>query len=262
MPVSVWAVVAAHRASCIRALLSLTGSRTPRVVGVGSQEYRAHRPLVLHGIHLGRAGRLRLPARPGCTSSCRRPRSRTMGLSSQPLAVATLARGPARHGRMSNRVLLVGSEASIAPTARDLKRTPAAGLHVVGACTPTGRVGGYIPGTDIAGVGFGLQRHPGSRPRRRRHRADQQRQRAELRHRSSAELGARARPAPPDRRAEPHRHRRSAPAHPARGGTAAGARRDSALPRRQAVRQAGVRRRRGRTAHPAALAVLLAWGSP
>ena len=50
---------------------------------------------------------------------------------------------------MSDRVLLVGSEASVAQTARDLRRTPAAGLHVVGACTSSGTVGDYIPGTDI-----------------------------------------------------------------------------------------------------------------
>lgn len=147
--VSVWAVVGVLAIGLLT-LLSLTGSRTARVVGVGSQEYRAivqsgflaftsvallAYVTSLRGLHFILAIGLitTVPALILARWICRR------WLVAQ-----------RRKGRMSNRVLIVGSDASVAQAARDLIRTPAAGLHVVGACTPSGRVADYIPGTDIA----------------------------------------------------------------------------------------------------------------
>ncbi|HWI31659.1 MAG TPA: sugar transferase [Microbacterium sp.] len=147
--VSVWLIVGALIATLL-VLLSLSGSRSPRVVGVGSQEYRAivqssflafttlallAYVTSLAGLHFILAAGL-LATMPSLILSrwlCRR------WLVTQ-----------RRAGRMSHRVLLIGAEDSIAATARDLKRTPAAGLLVVGACTPSGRVADHIPGTDIA----------------------------------------------------------------------------------------------------------------
>ncbi|MEU1971727.1 sugar transferase [Microbacterium sp. NPDC019599] len=147
--VTIWVVIAAI-AIAIWLLLSLSGSRSARVVGVGSQEYRAivqstflaftTAALVayvfqLTGLHFVLA----------------------FGLCAT-IGVLVLSRwvwrkwlvAQRKAGRMSNRVLLVGSEESIASTARDLRKTPAAGLYVVGACTSSGRVADHIPGTDIA----------------------------------------------------------------------------------------------------------------
>jgi exopolysaccharide biosynthesis polyprenyl glycosylphosphotransferase len=58
-----------------------------------------------------------------------------------------------RAGDYSARVLLVGSEASVAQIARELLRAPSAGYHVVGACTPTGKVADFVPGTTIPMMG-------------------------------------------------------------------------------------------------------------
>ncbi|MFH8252099.1 sugar transferase [Microbacterium sp. B2969] len=134
----------------ILALLSLTGSRTPRVVGVGSQEYRAlvqssflaFTTAALLAYLFGVEGLTFILAY-GLVAT-------TAGLVITRWLWRRWLVAQRRKGRMSNRVLLVGSEESVAATARDLKRTPAAGLHVVGACTPSGRVADYIPGTDIA----------------------------------------------------------------------------------------------------------------
>ena len=56
-------------------------------------------------------------------------------------------------GDYSARVLLVGSEQSVAQIARELERSPSAGYRVVGACVPTGVVAGKIEGTDIPIMG-------------------------------------------------------------------------------------------------------------
>ncbi|WP_374197464.1 sugar transferase [Microbacterium sp. cx-55] len=56
-------------------------------------------------------------------------------------------------GTFSARVLLVGSVDSVAQIARELQRNPSAGYHVVGACSPSGTVGGTVPGTDIPLMG-------------------------------------------------------------------------------------------------------------
>lgn len=58
-----------------------------------------------------------------------------------------------RLGRYSARVLLVGSETSVAQIARELQRSPRAGYRVVGACVPSGRIADTIAGTDIPIMG-------------------------------------------------------------------------------------------------------------
>ncbi|QCR42048.1 polyprenyl glycosylphosphotransferase [Microbacterium sp. SGAir0570] len=58
-----------------------------------------------------------------------------------------------RRGDYSARVLLVGSEQSVAHIARELQRTPQAGYTVVGACVPTGRVADTIRDTAIPIMG-------------------------------------------------------------------------------------------------------------
>ncbi|WP_082784283.1 sugar transferase [Microbacterium laevaniformans] len=58
-----------------------------------------------------------------------------------------------KSGQFSARVLLVGSEESVAQIARELIRTPSAGYHVVGACTPTGKIADFVPGTTIPMMG-------------------------------------------------------------------------------------------------------------
>lgn len=56
-------------------------------------------------------------------------------------------------GTYSARVLLVGSEASVAQVARELLRNPTAGYQVVGACVPSGRLAATIPDTNIPVMG-------------------------------------------------------------------------------------------------------------
>ncbi|MFT4122955.1 MAG: sugar transferase [Microbacteriaceae bacterium] len=56
-------------------------------------------------------------------------------------------------GRYAARVLLVGSEISVAQIARELQRNSRAGYHVVGACTPSGTIASTIRGTDIPVMG-------------------------------------------------------------------------------------------------------------
>lgn len=146
--VSVWLVVALIGGLLLGGL-SMSGSRSARVVGVGTQEYRsilrscflAFTSVALLAYVTSLAG-MNFILLAGLLTT-------TAGL----LLTRWLARrwlvGERRKGRMSDRVLLVGSEASVAQTAADLQRTPAAGLLVVGACTSSGKVGDVIPGTDI-----------------------------------------------------------------------------------------------------------------
>lgn len=58
-----------------------------------------------------------------------------------------------KSGTFSARVLLVGSEASVAQIARELLRMPSAGYRVVGACVPRGKVADVVPGTTIPVMG-------------------------------------------------------------------------------------------------------------
>ncbi|WP_345801567.1 sugar transferase [Microbacterium sp. AZCO] len=134
----------------ILTLLSLTGSRTPRVVGVGSQEYRA----LVRSSFLAFTSTALLAYLFGVEGLTFILAYGLIGTTVALVVTRWVWRrwlvSQRRQGKMANRVLLVGSEESVAATARDLKRTPAAGLLVVGACTPSGRVADYIPGTDIA----------------------------------------------------------------------------------------------------------------
>lgn len=57
------------------------------------------------------------------------------------------------NGEWVARVLLVGSEQSVAMIARELARSASAGYHVVGACVPSGRIADTIEGTDIPVMG-------------------------------------------------------------------------------------------------------------
>ena len=56
-------------------------------------------------------------------------------------------------GEFSARVVLVGSESSVAQISDALRRTPSAGYLVVGACVPLTVPGGMVRGTDIPIVG-------------------------------------------------------------------------------------------------------------
>lgn len=58
-----------------------------------------------------------------------------------------------RMGTYSARVLLVGSEPSVAQIAQEFARTPFVGYHVVGACVPAGRMARTVPATDIPIMG-------------------------------------------------------------------------------------------------------------
>lgn len=58
-----------------------------------------------------------------------------------------------RNGSYMHRVLLVGSEISVAQIAHELERTPRAGYRVAGACVPSGKVADTIPGTAIPIMG-------------------------------------------------------------------------------------------------------------
>lgn len=146
--VSVWSVVGLIGVILLAAL-SMSGSRSARVVGVGVEEYR----LILYTCffsfasvallaYIASLAGMHFILLAGLLST-------TLGLLVSRWVWRRWLVAERRKGRMSDRVLLVGSEASVAQTARDLQRAPAAGLRVVGACTPTGRVADYIPGTDI-----------------------------------------------------------------------------------------------------------------
>jgi exopolysaccharide biosynthesis polyprenyl glycosylphosphotransferase len=56
-------------------------------------------------------------------------------------------------GRMSSKVLLVGSAESVDFFRRELSRQPQAGYAVVGACIPSGVVASYLPDSDIPVMG-------------------------------------------------------------------------------------------------------------
>ena len=147
--VSVWLVVAVVGVLLLT-LLSMSGSRGARVVGVGTEEYRA----IVHSVFLAFAAVALVAYLASLAGMHFILFSGVIVLTLSLLVSRWLARRwltvQRRRGLMSDRVLLVGSEESIAKTARELKRSPAAGLLVVGACTSTGKVADYIPGTDIA----------------------------------------------------------------------------------------------------------------
>jgi exopolysaccharide biosynthesis polyprenyl glycosylphosphotransferase len=133
--------------------LTFADSRTYRVIGTGSSEYVriATTSFRLFGVIAIIAFLARVDI------------ARGFLLISLPLGIAVLLverwlwrqwlRAKRRAGGYAARVLLVGSETSVAQIARELHRTPGAGYQVVGACVPSGRIAGTIPGTDIPIMG-------------------------------------------------------------------------------------------------------------
>ncbi|MET0887059.1 MAG: sugar transferase [Mycetocola sp.] len=131
------------------AMLSFFDSRTDRVVGVGSLEYKA---VVTASVRL--FGLLAI-----VSFIFKIDLARGFILMAFPAGVLVLLfsrwmwrqwLGVKRlRGEYSSRVLLVGSENSVAHIAAELGRQPRAGYRIVGACVPSGRVAGTLPGTDI-----------------------------------------------------------------------------------------------------------------
>ncbi|MBD3751874.1 MAG: sugar transferase [Micrococcales bacterium] len=133
--------------------LSLADSRSFRVIGTGSTEYIrvVDSSIRLFGVIAIFAFLFQVDVARGYL------------LISLPLGVLmlVLVRWLWRHwlfakrysGEYMSRVLLVGSERSVAQIASELQRNPRAGYRVVGACVPSGRVADTIPGTDVPVMG-------------------------------------------------------------------------------------------------------------
>lgn len=134
-------------------VLSLIDSRSDRVIGNGSTEYLriVDASVRLFGIIAIFAFLLRVDV------------ARGFLLISLPLGVLVLVLerwlwrqwliSKRHNGQYSARVLLVGSESTVAHLARELQRTPSAGYRVVGACVPSGKIASTIEGTDIPIMG-------------------------------------------------------------------------------------------------------------
>jgi exopolysaccharide biosynthesis polyprenyl glycosylphosphotransferase len=134
-------------------VLSLIDSRSDRVIGNGNSEYLriVDASVRLFGIIAIFAFLLRVDV------------ARGFLLISLPAGVLVLVLErwlwrqwliSKRHtGQYSARVLLVGSESTVAHLARELQRTPSAGYLVVGACVPSGKIASTIEGTDIPIMG-------------------------------------------------------------------------------------------------------------
>lgn len=133
--------------------LTLCDSRAARIIGSGVQEYRrvADASLRVFGLVAIVAFVLRVDVARGYL------------LISLPLGLALLIGSrlmwhhwlirERREGRYIARVLLVGSERSVADLTRELARTPDSGYIVVGACVPSGTPGGRLEGTDVPVLG-------------------------------------------------------------------------------------------------------------
>ncbi|MBM7473411.1 sugar transferase [Subtercola frigoramans] len=129
--------------------LSVYGSRGDRIVGTGNTEYR-----VIFDVSWRLFGLLAIVA-----FLFRIDFSRGFFLISLPLGVVALVlsrvlwrrwlKAKRQNGAYSAQVLLVGSMDSVLHIARELGRFPEAGYHVVGACTASGMVADYLPGTNI-----------------------------------------------------------------------------------------------------------------
>jgi exopolysaccharide biosynthesis polyprenyl glycosylphosphotransferase len=134
-------------------VLSLIDSRSDRVIGNGNTEYMriVDASIRLFGIIAIFAFLLRVDV------------ARGFLLLSLPVGVLLLVVerwlwrkwlvSKRLSGEYSARVLLVGSEATVAHLARELQRTPSAGYRVVGACVPSGKIASTIDGTDIPIMG-------------------------------------------------------------------------------------------------------------
>jgi exopolysaccharide biosynthesis polyprenyl glycosylphosphotransferase len=133
--------------------LSLVDSRSERVIGTGTAEYAR-----VVGASLRVFGAVAIVA-----FLIQIDVARGYLLVSLPLGVATLLLGrwlwriwlvrQRAAGQYCAKVLLVGSETTVRQLAHELGRIPSAGYRVVGACVPTGRIAGTIPGTDIPVMG-------------------------------------------------------------------------------------------------------------
>jgi exopolysaccharide biosynthesis polyprenyl glycosylphosphotransferase len=133
--------------------LSLSDSRDYRVIGIGTTEYVriADASFRLFGVVAIVAFLTRIDV------------ARGFLLISLPIGVAVLLLTrwlwrqwlvtKRRNGEWSARILLVGSESSVAQIAKELQRSRHSGYLVVGACVPNGKVAGVIPGTGVPVMG-------------------------------------------------------------------------------------------------------------
>ncbi|ALJ19057.1 sugar transferase [Microbacterium sp. No. 7] len=134
-------------------MLSLYGTRSPRVIGYGSAEYRA----IVDGA-LRLFGLIAIVSYLAMVDV-----SRGYILISMPLGLALLIlsrwawrawlRGRRRRGEMISRVLLIGEEEASERILTELNSQPAAGYVVVGACSPSGLVGGTLGDTGVPVLG-------------------------------------------------------------------------------------------------------------
>ncbi len=126
-------------------VIGVTGSRGPRVIGIGTTEYRI---LIDWGLRL-------LLITASIFYFLKLDVARGYVLLAFPLGIAALLasrwlwrqwlRVEREKGRYSSKVILVGSRESVQHFARELARQPWAGYRVVAACVP-----GEAPGTDAA----------------------------------------------------------------------------------------------------------------
>ena len=150
--VSYWALSAVLIGSWLWAL-SLADSRSHRVIGAGSAEYIriVDASIRLFGVIAIIAFVFQIDI------------ARGFLLISLPLGILVLILvrwlwrqwliGKRRGGAYMHRVLLVGSESSVAQIAHELQRNPRAGYRVAGACVPSGKIADAIPGTEIPIMG-------------------------------------------------------------------------------------------------------------
>jgi exopolysaccharide biosynthesis polyprenyl glycosylphosphotransferase len=134
-------------------VLALNDTRSHRVIGNGSQEYKRifDASFVLFGAIAIVAFLFQIDV------------ARGFLLISLPLGILFLfferwlwrqwLMVKRAQGQYAARVLLVGSEDSVAQVARELKRSWSAGYAVVGCCVPSGRIAATIEGTDIPIMG-------------------------------------------------------------------------------------------------------------
>jgi len=133
--------------------LSLIDSRSHRVIGTGTTEYRR-----VFDVSLRLFGFIAI-----CAFLLRVDVARGFLLISLPLGIVSLVlerwlwrqwiNRRRRRRAYCARVLLVGSEQSVGHIARELQRTPEAGYLVVGACVPTGKIADRIQGTSVPIMG-------------------------------------------------------------------------------------------------------------
>ena len=133
--------------------LTMADSRSPRVVGTGSTEYVrvANASFVVFSIVIIASFLLQLDVARGYLLIAL-PAGVLLLLAERYLWRRWLL-GQRLRGEFAARVLLVGSDSSVAQIAHELQRSPRAGYHVVGACVPTGRVAATIEGSDIPIMG-------------------------------------------------------------------------------------------------------------